>query len=167
MATFEGVLQKESVLAIMEINSKKKKQIEVCITSSVQLHILLSPTFYTTNCSRSLLKILTLSCLGKNCQSLTSCSTLQLDHLCPMAMEDILMILFHSSGDNSWGISDVFYIMLPRVIDKYPMAVGNSVTPLYLTSLSSFFLGSHAWINGMNKSLWLIFSLMVYNYKKI
>lgn len=134
MAAFEGVLQKESVLPIMEINSKKKADRSLyhlfCTTSYPP-----SPTFYTTNCSRSFLIILTLLCLGKNCQSLISCPTLQLDHLCPMAMGDICQTL--SLFILQVTVPEVYFwclhIMLPRVIDKYPMAVGNSVTPFILT----------------------------------
>lgn len=132
--TFEEVLKKESVLPIMEINSLKKADRSLyhlfCTTSYPP-----SPTFYTTNCSRPFLIILNLLCLDKNCQGRISCPTQQLDHLCPMAMGDICQIL--SLFILQVTVPEVyfwwFHIVLPRVIDKYPMAVGNSVMPFKLT----------------------------------
>lgn len=82
--------------------------------------------------------------VGKNYESLISCPTQQLDHLCPMVMKEICQML--SLFILQVKISEVYFwclhIMFPRIKHKYPMAVGNSVMPLYVDFLSLIPLSS-------------------------
>lgn len=91
--------------------------------------------------------ILDLFCVGENWQSLSSSSTQQLDHLWPMEMREIQQMLSLFIPQVKIPVMNFLGLLrrFLRIKHKEPIAVENSMWPLYIGFLSLTPLSFLSW----------------------